>query len=296
MVALALALLLGATSAQEVSCEGRTESGETFPTCFDAGTGWVLGTALRMQGGEVSLAVRTGLLIRTERSSDSKAESRWFDSHRILLTEAWGGARKGLVVTGYESLLRRHVEEGALLVSIGRPRRIPFPFDVGLSLRAAHLERRVWEGPGWTLETGRVGLMLDPLRTNAEWGWLAVGPAASHTLRHDPQGTRQELSPFTSLLLDAGWETRDGRWALRATGLAGWSFGLDGGTFFRARGEVALEHVLLAVNDVPVSLRLTASGVRGDAGISRRDEATLGAGLAVRPFGARWTHSSFGVH
>lgn len=285
MVALALALLLG--TGPGLSCQGRTDAGEPFPTCFDPGTGWVLGTQLRVQDGDEALVVRTGLLVRAARSSGSKADSRWFDSHRLLVTEAWGGARKGLTFTAYDGLLRRHVEEGAILVSIGRPRRIPFPFDVALAARAAHLERRVWEGRGWTLETGRVGLLLDPLRTNTGWGWLAVGPAASHALRHTPDGTRNEVSPFTSLLLDAGWETRDGRWALRATGLAGWSFGFDGGAWFRARGEVALEHVVLAVNDAPVFVRLTATGARSDAGLFRRDEGMLGVGLAVRPFGER---------
>ncbi|NNB89627.1 hypothetical protein [Corallococcus exiguus] len=285
MVALALALLLG--TAPGLSYQGQTAAGETFPTCFDPGTGWVLGTALRVQDDAESLAVRTGLLVRTVRLSDSKADSLWINSHRLLMTEAWSGEQKGLTFTAYDGLLRRHVEEGSLLVTIGRPRHIPFPFDVALALRAAHLERRVWEGPGWTLETGRVGLMLDPLRTNTEWGWLAVGPAASHALRHSPEGTRNEVSPFTSLLLDAGWETRDGRWALRATGLAGWSFDFDGGSHFRARGEVALEHVLLAVNDAPVFARLTATGVRNDAGLFRRNEGMLGAGLAVRPFGER---------
>ncbi|RKH59076.1 hypothetical protein [Corallococcus aberystwythensis] len=287
MVALALALLLGTLPGPGLSCEGRTAAGETFPTCFDPGTGWVLGTTLRVQDGEEALGLRTGLLVRVARSSGSKTDSLWFDSHRLLMTEAWGGEHEGLTVTAYEGLLRRHVEEGAILIPMGRPRRIPFPFDVALAVRAAHLERRTWEGAGWTLETGRVGLLLDPLRTNTEWGWLAVGPAASHALWHGPDGTRNEVSPFTSLLLDAGWETRDGRWALRATGLAGWSFDFDGGSRFRARGEVALEHVLLAVNDAPVFVRLTATGVRNDAGLFRRSEGMLGAGLAVRPFGER---------
>lgn len=287
MVALALALLLGTLPAPGMTCEGRTDGGETFPTCFDPGTGFVLGSSLRVQDDAAAFALRTGFLVRTERSSGSKTDSLWLNSHRLLMTEAWRGARPGLTFTAYDGLLRRHVEEGSLLVSIGRPRRIPFPFDVALSARAAHLERRVWEGPGWTLETGRVGLLLDPLRTNTPWGWLAVGPSASHALRHDRDGTRHEVSPFTSLLLDSGWETQDGRWALRATGLAGWSFDFDGGARFRARGEVALEHVVLAVNDAPVFLRLTAAGVRSDAGLFRRDEGLLGVGLAVRPFGER---------
>jgi hypothetical protein len=96
-----------------------------------------------------------------------------------------------------------------------------------------------------------------------------------------------ELSPFTTLLLDAGYETEDGWWTARVTALAGWTVGLDGGMRFRTREELGLERLLIAVNDQPVWLRLSAAHVHADAGVGRVDEWSAGLGLTVRVWSAR---------
>ncbi|MFL5354452.1 hypothetical protein [Archangium sp.] len=288
MLALALALLLSNAPAQEESCTGWTETRDAFATCFDPGKGLLVGAGALMRDGEVSPELRTGILVRTARISRSKG-SPWINAHRLLVTEARGGtARRGLTSTLYEGNLRRHLEEGFILVPTARPVRIPFPFDLSMALRLGHYERRVWEGPGWTLETGRAALLLDPVRSPTARMWLGVGPAASHTVRYSREGTEHELSPFTSLLLDAGYETEDGAWVARATALAGWTVELDGTTRFRTREEASLERLLLAVNDHPVWLRLSGEHVHADAGIARRDEWSVGLGLALRAWSARW--------
>lgn len=294
MLALGLALLLtsasleGASpSPEEDACLRTDARGERYPICFDPGDGLLLGTGLHLQDGEGAPSVRAGVLIRTGRTSHSKG-TPWFNSHRLLGVEAWGGERRGLTATAYDGTLRRHLEEGFILLPTARPVRIPFPFDVTLAPRLGTLERRVWEGPGWTLETARVGLLVDPLRAETGRMWLGLGPAASHTLRHSPDGTEHTVSPFTTLMLDLGLESGDGHWALRASGLAGWSLGLEGGTFFRARGEARVERTLLAVNDQPVVLQLSGAYVYRDAGLARATEWTAGAALAVRAFSARW--------
>ena len=261
--------------------------GEPYPICFDPGDGLVLGAGGRMRNGEGAPSLRAGVHIRTGRTSRSKG-TPWFNSHRLLGLEAWGGEQRGLTFTVYDGTLRRHLEEGFILVPTARPLRIPFPFDVTLAPRVGHLERRVWEGPGWTLETVRAGLLLDPVRSETGRVWLGVGPVASHTLRRSPDGAEHTVSPFTTLMLDTGVESEDGLWALRASGLAGWSLGFENGTFFRARAEAGLERVLLAVEDQPVVLQLSGAYTHRDAGLSRRSEWTAGAGLAVRAFSARW--------
>lgn len=287
MLALALALLLSSAPAQEESCFGRTETGGSFATCFDPGRGLLLGFGGLVLDGAASPELRAGILARTERISRTKG-TPWINSHRLLVTEARGGtARRGLTSTLYEGNLRRHLEEGFILVPTARPVRIPFPFDLSLALRLGHYERRVWEGPGWTLETGRVALLLDPVRSPTARTWLGVGPAASHTVRHSREGTEHELSPFTSLLLDAGYETEDGAWVARATALAGWTVGLDGTMRFRTREEASFERLLLAVNDHPVWLRLSGEHVHADAGIAQRDEWSVGLGLTLRAWSAR---------
>jgi hypothetical protein len=293
VLALGLALLLASTAteaspdSEAEACLRTDERGEQFPICFDPGDGLLLGTGLRVRDGERAQSLRAGVIIRTGRTSRSKG-TPWFNSHRLLGVEAWGGEQRGLIATAYDGTLRRHLEEGFILLPTARPVRIPFPFDVTLAPRLGHLERRVWEGPGWTLETARVGLLVDPVRAETGRMWLGVGPAASHTLRHSPDGDEHTVSPFTTLMLDSGLESADGLWALHASGLAGWSLGFEGGTYFRARAEAGLEQVLFAVQDQPVVLQVSGAYVHRDAGLARGSEWTAGAGLAVRAFSARW--------
>jgi hypothetical protein len=287
MLALTLALLLAAAPGDGDGCTAQDADGEPFTVCFDPGNALLLGAGGLLHSGKAAPELRAGILLRTVRPSRSKG-TPWLNTHRLLVTEARSGsARRGLTATLYEANLRRHLEEGFILIPTARPVRIPFPFDLTLALRVGHYERRVWEGPGWTVETGRAALLVDPLRSPTARVWLGVGPAASHTLRHSHEGTVHELSPFTSLLLDTGYETEDGWWAARATVLAGWTVGLDGGLRFRARGEASLERLLLALNDQPVWLRLSGAHVHADAGVARVGEWTIGLGLTARVGSAR---------
>ncbi len=287
MLALTLALLLAATPGDGEDCAAQDEAGESFPICFDPGNALFLGAGGLVRSGEIAPEFRAGLLLRTQRTSRSKG-TPWLNTHRLLVTEARSGsARRGLTSTLYEANLRRHLEEGFILIPTAKPVRIPFPFDLTLALRVGHYERRVWEGSGWTLETGRAALLVDPLRSPTARVWLGVGPAASHALRHSREGTVHELSPFTSLLLDAGYETEDGWWAARVTALVGWTVGFDGGRHFRAREEASVERLLIAVNDQPVWLRLSGSHVHADAGVARVGEWSAGLGLTVRAGSAR---------
>ncbi|MFY0570365.1 hypothetical protein ACN28E_41975 [Archangium lansingense] len=287
MLALTLALLLAGAAGEGEACVGTDKAGEPFPICFDPGNGLLAGAGAAVQDGEATPELYAGILVRTQRTSRSKG-TPWLNTHRLFVTRARSGmAHQGLIATLYEGNLRRHLEEGFILVPTARPVRIPFPFDLTLAMRLGHYERRVWEGPGWTLETGRAALLLDPVRAPTARVWLGLGPAASHTLRSSRQGTVHELSPFTTLLLDAGYETEDGWWATRVTAFAGWTLGFDGGMRFRTREEVSLERLLIAVNDQPVWLRLSAAHTHADAGVARVNEWSAGLGLTVRVWSAR---------
>ncbi len=287
MLALGLALLLATVPPVAADCTAVDDAGASFPTCFDPGNGLLLGAGVSARDGEVAGVVHAGFLVRSGRASRSKG-TPWFNAHRFALTEARVNPEHwSLSLTLYDASLRRHLEEGFILVPTARPVRIPFPFDLTVALRAAHWERRFQEGPGWTLETGRAALLLDPVRASTERMWLGVGPAASHVLRRTPDGLVHELTPFTSLLLDAGFETENGGWALRASGLAGWSYALDGERRFRARAEGSIERLLVAINDQPVWLRVSAAYVRADAGVARGTEWNAGVGFVVRGLSAR---------
>jgi hypothetical protein len=271
---------------QRAECLAEDENtGELLPTCFDPGNALLLGTGMQVREGLALPTLQAGILLRTERTSRSKG-MLWFNTHRILVTEATpGNARRGLTTTVYEGTFRRHLEEGFILVPTSRPLRIPFPFDVTLAVRAGHLERRVWDGPGLTVETGRAALLLDPIRSASGRLWLGFGPAASHSLRRMPDGElEQEVSPFTSGLLETGYETVDGWWTLRASGLAGWINSFEGDRRFRARADASVERILFAVNNQPLWLQLYGTYVYKDAGLERRTEWTAGARLMLRTF------------
>ncbi|MBN1207569.1 MAG: hypothetical protein JXB05_22055 [Myxococcaceae bacterium] len=266
-------------------CAAMDEAGEPFPICFDPGNALLLGTGVQVRDGLALPTLQAGILLRTERTSKSKG-LLWFNTHRILVTEATPGtARRGLTTTLYEGTFRRHLEEGFILIPTSRPIRIPFPFDVTLAVRAGHLERRVWEGPGLTVETGRAALLLDPIRSVSGRLWLGFGPAASHSLRRAPDGQlTHELSPFTSALLDTGYETADGWWTVRASALAGWINSFAGERRFRVRADASVERILFALNDQPLWLQLHGSHAYKDVGLARRTEWTAGARLLVRTF------------
>jgi hypothetical protein len=297
MLSLALTALLfalppdseGTTAASPLpqgdECMMETAAGDRFPTCFDPGNALLLGTGLQVRGGVALPTLQAGILLRTERTSRSKG-LLWFNTHRILVTEATpGNVRRGLTTTAYEGTFRRHLEDGFILIPTSRPIRIPFPFDITLAVRAGHLERRVWEGPGLTVETGRAALLLDPVRSASGRLWLGFGPAASHSLRRMPDGTmEQELSPFTTAMLETGYETVDGWWTVRASGLAGWISSFEGDRRFRARADASIERILFALNDQPLWLQLYGTYAYKDVGLARGTEWTAGARLLVRTF------------
>jgi hypothetical protein len=274
-----------AAPAQVDECAGVDEAGRRFPTCFDPGNALLLGTGLRMRDGRAEPTLQAGILLRTERTSRSKG-LLWFNTHRILVTEATPStARRGITATLYEGTFRRHLEEGFILIPTGKPLRIPFPFDITLAARAGHLERRVWEGPGLTLETGRAALLLDPIRSVTGRVWLGLGPVASHSLRRMPDGElEQELSPFTSALLDTGYETESGWWTVRGSALAGWITSFEGERRFRVRADASLERLMIALNDQPLWIQLYGTYTYKDAGLARQTEWTVGARLLLRTF------------
>lgn len=298
MLALGLATLLfalppgpGGTVAPAPSvdeCMARDEDGRFFPVCFDPGNSLVLGAGMLMRDGRAVPTLQAGLFLRTERTSRTKG-MLWFNSHRVLITEASPGAvRQGFTTTLYEATYRRHLEEGFISIPTSRPLRIPFPFDITLAVRAGHVERRVWEGPGLTVETGRAALLLDPVRSATGRVWLGLGPMANHAFRRMPGGVlEQEGSPFTSALLDTGFETADGWWTVRATALGGWLTTFEQERHFRARADASIERLMIAVNDQPLWLQLYGTYALEDAGLGRRTEWTTGVRVLLRTFSAQ---------
>jgi hypothetical protein len=279
-----LAALLTALVAAS-PCTGQdADDGETFDTCFDPGNGIELGTGALLRVGQsgtrFGASANGAILIRTERSSMSKEGTLWFNEHRFLTTRAQADS---LLVSAYQANFRRHLKEGFLLVPTTPPIRLPFPFDVSINVSALRYERRVFEGAGYSLETGRAAILLDPIRSPTGSIRLAIGPSLSHGLRvREGNELQQEFSPLTSLYGEFVAETDDGWWNVRANALAGYVFTIDGSSFLRVRSEAMVERLLFAVNDQPVAVRLSGTYVRADAGVLHRSEWTAGVSLVMR--------------
>lgn len=276
----------------EQPCLGEDPDGTPFALCFDPGNGFELaagGAAKSVSGTTLGTPVLSGgLRLRASRTSRSKG-TLWSNTHRFGLFNYDASSEvQAFSVLGYEGVFRRHLRDGYILVPTGRnPLRIPFPFDLAISLSGLRYERRIFEGPGAVLDTGRAALLLDPIRSESNRARLGFGVALGHTARFVGSTWAHEFSPFTLGQLEASFESEDGLWALRLGGFAGLAYALDGASFFKARGELAIERVLFAIDDQPVLLQAFASGARGDAGLFRRDEWSTGAKLLVRFGGSR---------
>ena len=221
------------------------------------------------------------------RNSRSKQGTVWFNDHRLAHLELRPAAQdRALTLTAYEGLLRRHVDEGNVLLPFTPPVKLPFPLDLGISFSVARWERVVADG--WAFETARVTLFFDAVRAPTARFHLGLGPTLSHTMRGGVGAPlAHELMPLTGLQALAALETEDGRWVLRAQGVAGWTFvpGGNAGTF-RARGELVGERVLIAINDQPIALTLRATAAFHDVGGSGSSEWSVQAGLTLRLFSA----------
>lgn len=264
-----------------------TQSVEPFATEFDAGQGLELSGTGGLLGLQGSGTVQASIRLRGTRGSRSKQGTVWFNDHRLAHVETRPDDR-AIFLTAYEGLLRRHVDEGFVLLPFSPPVKLPFPFDLGLALTAARYERIVNEG--WSLETARVTLFLDAVRAPTARFHFGLGPSLAHTMRGgNGAPLAHELMPLTGVQAMATLESENGLWVLRADGVAGWTFDPAAGSAatFRARGELVAERVLLAVNDQPIALTLRGTGAWADRGGRARSEISVQAGLTVRFFSAQ---------
>ncbi len=264
-------------------CSFTDEEGRVMQTCFDPGNGFELGIG-GVQRGRFSAEVSAAVLVRSERDSRSREQTRWYNEHRILVSRLEIG-RQTAVVSLYQGSFRRHLRDGYVLIPTTPAFRLPFPFDVAISVSALRWERRPDEGPGGVIETGRAALLLDPVKSQSGKSRLSFGPSLSHTLVLDGATVGQEISPLTSLAVDLGTEDDEGFWSVRLQGYAGYSFYPGQAAVFRARGELQADLVFAAINDQPVALRLFGGARRRDAGVARQDEWSAGLRLVVKAFG-----------
>lgn len=250
-----VALTLAATGADASPCLDTTEPARAFATCFDPWRGLWLGSGALAQPSGVDLSVTAELRLRRERESASKADSSWLALHRLAAVR-WEPRAARVDTTAWDFVFRRHAAETGLTLPTIPVTRLPFPFDIGMGGSVARFEWGARTSERWALETGRIALLFDPLRSESGRFHLAFGPVAQHRLAVNGDGAMShEVSALTAGLLVVRAETTDGFFFVRSTTLGGAALQLDAATAawrpnVRADAEAGL--VLLAVNDQPL--------------------------------------------
>jgi len=260
-----------------------------FASCFDAWLGLELGGGVLITPAGVTGAGTAALRFRGERESRTKAESTWFTLHRLGATELRPlDGKFAISVLGYSGLFRRHVREGVLLLPVTPPVRIPFPLDLSLMTDALRYDLRSAEGTDFSLEPLRVSVLFDPLRASTSRFHLALGVTGAWKFAQQSGVITHELTPFTAATLFFDFESDDGLWLARGVLSGGSSFIAPDTTLsLRARGEVELSRVLIALNDQPISFFLRGTGTFRDAGPRSTSEWSAQAGFQLRLFSHR---------
>ncbi|MGB8929721.1 MAG: hypothetical protein WCC48_00565, partial [Anaeromyxobacteraceae bacterium] len=189
--------------------------------------------------------------------------------------------------TLWSGVFLRRLAEPFLLIPGPRPIRLPFPFDVGMALEAGSVRWVPGDARGggasdtWDVGALRGALLLDVARHLGSSVRRAVfGPDVSWSIRFAEGSTPiQSIVPFSAGRVELCVESRDGLAALAFSGRAGVLLQLPGGTrsFYDAR--LSAERVLVAVNDVPLSLY--GEGTARGGALDEERTATVGLRLGA---------------
>lgn len=267
-------------------CVARDAQGRAFAVCFDpgnrlelsaAGTG---GREARSRGGALEL----GTALRWRRDLRAPAGTLgWLLDQDLVDARARlsGGAGELRSAEGllWRGTFLRHRREPFLFVPGPRPRRLPFPFDVGLRVEVG--------GAAWDAERPRdvrvlplrSALLLDVAR-HRTFRRLAFGPEVAWGVDVRAHAAAvHELVPFTGGVVDARAEAASGLSALSLTVHGGSVVAVPGGARGYLEGRLDLERAVAAVNDRPVALFLAVAGRGGAHGRAVEVSAGLRAAL-----------------
>jgi hypothetical protein len=245
-------------------CEANLGEGPPSVLCFDPGH------RLYLSGGTAGLGwgIQLRHLIRTDDPG-----LHWRSEHGLLRGTVAADRFRGAV---YEGRFLRHSREGYLLLPTSPPRRIPVPFDVGLETSVGRLEGRL-SSDEIRMNAVRGALLLDFARSDTFRRRAALGAVARWDLlvdRRAPSVREQAIAPFSVGLLSLYAESASGLTLAQVQAEAGYAT-LGRGSGWRPviTVELTVERVLLALNDLPLSVY--AAGRHDEPGEGFRAELGL---------------------
>jgi hypothetical protein len=268
------------------ACLAQDGRGRTFAVCFDPGNRLELsaaGTGGRdepARGGalEVGTALRWRRDLRAPEGTLEWMLDQAFVDGRVLFSGGSGDPRAASG-TLWRGTFLRHRQEPFLFVPGPRPRRVPFPFDVGLLVDFGGVDWDARHPRDLRLLPLRAALLLD-VAGHGTLRRLSFGPEVAWGVEvYEHRATVHELAPFTAGVLDLRVEAPGGLTALSLTVHGGSLVAVPGGARGFVEARLDLERVVVAVNDRPVALFVAAGGRGGARG--RAAEVSAGVRVAV---------------
>ena len=238
---------LCATAHADTECTQKTSSGDRFATCFDIGNRLFL-----VAGTE---GVGAGARVRHVVRFDDEPDLVWKLDHDLLSVSAggFGGRVRGVA---YSGRYLRHARDGHVVLPLGVPKKIFLPFDIGAEAEVGRIRGRLGE-PLTDLGVVRTAALIDLSRSESFRRRLVLGAVA----RWDVELDRDELAvgehvvdPFSTGLVNGYLESEAGLTVAELTIEAGTTWSSIDGWQPDLTARVTLERILIAVNDLPVSI------------------------------------------
>lgn len=266
-------LLALAAPVRAESCTGVTKKGGKFPVCFDAGNRLSVTAGSDGFGGAIAF--------RQIIHFDDDADLVWKLEHQVAETAHAGGS-VGLTALLYRGRFMRHTRDGHLMLPIGRLRKVFLPFDIGGLVESGRVTR-LMDGR-YELGIVKTAALLDLWRSRDFRRRLSIGPLARWDVTVSPRPIvlgHHAISPFSSAIANFHLESANGLTVADLSVEAGTTWTTDAGWRPEARAEASFERVVIAVNDRPIALTLSAKYA------TATDEAIASIGARVVLFQLR---------
>src|SRR6185295_7197962 len=182
---------------------------------------------------------------------------RWKLQHDFALASV-GLGRPDTTVRGELYALRflRWSADGSVVVPTTPPRRFGFPFGVGFDAAVGRVDLHAGTAAQGEIGIARGALLLDLLPHRALGTYAIVGVGPRYDLRVDGADRTVEhvVVPFSEPEVALHLESANGRHVLWARAGGGYAWTSGHGAGAQAGASLSYEAVVLAVNDLPLSV------------------------------------------